>query len=87
MATLRDAVLVGYIRTPFGRADPTRGVFRNVRSDDLAVVVLREVLHRAGVGSGDVEGIILGAVEMMGNRPTRAPPSPSWQGFPITSWA
>ena len=82
MADLRDAVLVGYVRTPFGRADPTRGVFRNVRSDDLAVIVLREVLHRAGVASGDVEGVILGAVEMMGEQAHPGTAIPFLAGFP-----
>ena len=28
MSDQRDAVLVGYVRTPFGKADPQRGVFR-----------------------------------------------------------
>ena len=82
MPTLRDAVLVGYVRTPFGRADPTRGVFRNVRSDDLAVIVLREVLRRAGVASGDVDGIILGAVEMMGEQAHPGTAIPFLAGFP-----
>ncbi len=64
MPGLRDAVLVGYVRTPFGRADPRPGVLRQVRVDDLAVVVLREIPRRTGVASGDVDGIVLGAVEM-----------------------
>ena len=82
MATLRDAVLVGYVRTPFGRADPKRGVFRAVRSDDLAVVVLHEVLRRTGVATGDVEGIILGAVEMMGEQAHPGHRHPVPGGFP-----
>ena len=45
MKNPRDALLVGYVRTPFGRADPRRGCFRNVRSDDLAVIVLHEILE------------------------------------------
>ncbi len=46
MAALRDVVLVGYVRTPFGRADPHHGIFRSVRGDTLGVVVLRELLAR-----------------------------------------
>ncbi len=63
---IRDVLLVGYVRTPFGRADPRRGVFRSVRSDDLAIVALHECLRRTGIRAGDVDGIILGAVGMMG---------------------
>jgi len=54
MPALRDAFLVGYVRTPFGRADPRRGVFRQVRSDDLAVLVLQEVLRAFFAGGGRV---------------------------------
>jgi acetyl-CoA acetyltransferase family protein len=68
MAELREAVLAGYVRTPFGKADAERGVFRAVRSDDLAVTVLRALLDRTGVDPATVDGIILGAVEMMGEQ-------------------
>jgi acetyl-CoA acyltransferase len=82
MAELRDAVLVGYVRTPFGRADPRRGVFRNVRSDDLAIVVLHELLRRSGVSANDVDGVILGAVEMMGEQAHPGTAIPFMAGFP-----
>src|SRR5499425_681269 len=82
MANLRDALLVGYVRTPFGRADPRRGVFRQVRSDDLAVIVLAEVLRRAGLERGDVDGVILGAVEMMGEQAHPGTAIPFLAGFP-----
>ena len=82
MAELRDAYLVGYVRTPFGRADPRRGVFRSVRSDDLAAVVLREVLARTGVAAEDVDGVILGAVEMMGEQAHPGTAIPFMAGFP-----
>src|SRR5262245_42524219 len=82
MAELRDAVLVGYVRTPFGKADPKRGAFRAVRSDDLAVIVLDEVLRRTGVASGDVDGVILGAVEMMGEQAHPGTAIPFLAGFP-----
>jgi acetyl-CoA acyltransferase len=78
----REAVLVGYVRTPFGKADPQRGVFRNVRSDDLATVVLQEVLRRGGVAAGEVDGVILGAVEMMGEQAHPGTAIPFLAGFP-----
>ena len=82
MAELRDAVLVGYVRTPFGKADPKRGAFREVRSDDLAVAVLHEVLRRTGIAPGDVDGVILGAVEMMGEQAHAGTAIPFLAGFP-----
>src|SRR5262249_23537103 len=84
MANPRDAVLAGYVRTPFGRADPKRGFFRNVRSDDLAVVVLHELLTRAALERADVDGIFLGAVEMMGEQAHPATAIPFLAGFPPT---
>jgi acetyl-CoA acyltransferase len=82
MPELREAVLVGYVRTAFGKADPQRGFFRNVRSDDLAVIVLREILARTGVAAQDVDGILLGAVEMMGEQAHPGTAIPFLAGFP-----
>jgi len=82
MRELREALLVGYVRTPFGKADPQRGFFRNVRSDDLGVIVLREILARTGVAAADVDGIILGAVEMMGEQAHPGTAIPFLAGFP-----
>jgi len=78
----RDAVLVGYVRTAFGRADPRRGVFRAMRSDDLAVAALHELLRRTGVAAHDVDGVLLGAVEMMGEQAHPGTTVPFLAGFP-----
>ncbi len=82
MRELREAVLVGYVRTPFGRADPQRGCFRNLRSDDLAAIVLQDILRRTGVAAKDVDGVILGAVEMMGEQAHPGTTIPFLAGFP-----
>jgi acetyl-CoA acetyltransferase family protein len=82
MSSEREAVLVGYVRTPFGKADPQRGVFRNVRSDDLASVVLQEILRRTAVAADEVDGVILGAVEMMGEQAHPGTAIPFLAGFP-----
>jgi len=82
MAELREAVLAGYVRTPFGRADPQRGVFRAVRSDDLAVSALHALLARTGVAAADVDGVLLGAVEMMGEQAHPGTSIPFLAGFP-----
>jgi len=84
MTSGRDAVLVGYVRTPFGRADPKRGFFRSVRSDDLAVVVLEEILRRTAVAKDEIDGVFLGAVEMMGEQAHPATAIPFLAGFPPT---
>jgi acetyl-CoA acetyltransferase family protein len=82
MGSERDALLVGYVRTPFGKADPQRGWFRNVRSDDLAAIVLNEILRRTRVPAGEVDGVVLGAVEMMGEQAHPGTAIPFLAGFP-----
>lgn len=82
MRPLRDAHLVGYARTPFGRAHPTRGVFRDVRSDDLAVIVLQALLDRTGCDPGAVDLVVLGAVEMLGEQAHPGTTVPFLAGFP-----
>src|SRR5512145_2572960 len=82
MPALRDAFLVGYVRTPFGRLDPLRGVFRQVRSDDLAVLVLHQLLRRTGADATAVDGVMLGAVEMMGEQAHPGTAIPYLAGFP-----
>lgn len=55
---MREAVIVAAVRTPVGRAK--RGGLKDTRPDDLAALVLGEVVRRAGVPAGVVDDIILG---------------------------
>jgi acetyl-CoA acyltransferase len=82
MREIRETWLVGYVRTPFGRADPRRGYFRNVRSDDLGALVLNEACRRTGIAPDDVDGVMLGAVEMMGEQAHPGTTVPFLAGFP-----
>ena len=38
---MKTAVVVDCLRTPIGRAHKERGLFRDVRSDDLAVACIK----------------------------------------------
>ncbi len=51
------AYLVGGVRTPIGRHG---GALSGVRPDDLAALVLAEVVRRAGIDPADVDEVILG---------------------------
>ena len=55
---MREAYVVSAARTPVGRAN--RGALRNVRPDDMAAVVLREVTARASIEPGVVQDVLLG---------------------------
>ena len=53
-----DAYIVSTVRTPVARA--FRGGFRATRPDDLAALVLTEVLRRAAFPAAEIEDVILG---------------------------
>jgi acetyl-CoA acyltransferase len=56
---MKDIVIVAAARTAVGRAK--RGMLVNVRPDDLAAIVLNEVIQRApGVKKEDVEDVVIG---------------------------
>jgi acetyl-CoA C-acetyltransferase len=54
---MRDAVIVGGVRTPVGRY---MGGLKEVPAFDLAALVLNEVIKRAGIGPGLVDDVIFG---------------------------
>jgi 3-oxoadipyl-CoA thiolase len=58
-----DAVVVATARTPMGRYG---GQLKDVRPDDLAAIVLKEVCERARVKPSEVEDVILGCANQAG---------------------
>ena len=57
---MQQAVVVDAVRTPVGRAHAERGVYRDIRSDDLAVAVVQALLERNPVPREIVEDVVLG---------------------------
>jgi acetyl-CoA acyltransferase len=57
---MKSAVVIDCCRTPIGRSHAEKGVFRDVRSDDLAVAVVRALIERSGVDPAAIEDIVLG---------------------------
>ena len=56
---MHDAVIVSAVRTPVGKAP--KGALRFTRPDELAALVVREALARAGgVEAGDIDDVIIG---------------------------
>ncbi len=56
----KRAVIVECLRTPIGRSHKDKGVFRDVRSDDLAVAVIEAVVERSGIDPHQIEDVVLG---------------------------
>ena len=57
---MSPAVVVDCVRTPIGRAHRDKGIFREVRSDDLAVACVRALVERTGIDAREIEDVILG---------------------------
>ena len=60
---MTDAVIVGAVRTPMGRH---HGILKDVRPDDLAALVVGEVVRRAGLHPALVEEVYLGCANQAG---------------------
>jgi acetyl-CoA acyltransferase len=69
-ATDRDPattpVVVACCRTAIGRAHATKGMFRGVRGDELAVAAVGAVVARSGVDPQSIEDLVLGATQQRG---------------------
>jgi 3-oxoadipyl-CoA thiolase len=59
----RDAVIVDAVRTPVGRYG---GVLADVRPDDLAALVIKEIVQRSGVAPGEIEDVVFGCANQAG---------------------
>src|SRR5438876_1068174 len=62
---MRDAVIVGAVRSAVGKRN---GRLSPVRPDDLAAHVLRELVARVGIDASEVEDVILGCVDQLGEQ-------------------
>jgi 3-oxoadipyl-CoA thiolase len=60
---MKDALIVSAVRTPVGRAG---GSLAEVRPDDLAALVLRAVVDRAGFDPARLDDVILGCTNQAG---------------------
>jgi acetyl-CoA acyltransferase len=58
--------VVACCRTAIGRSHADRGLFRNVRGDELAAAVVQAVVERSGVDPESIEDVVLGATQQRG---------------------
>src|SRR5205807_575048 len=65
---MRHAVIIDAVRTPIGRAHPEKGMFRDVRADDLSADLMRALLERTRVPASEVEDIHWGCVKQQGEQ-------------------
>ncbi len=65
---MKTAVVIDCCRTPIGRSHAEKGVFRDVRSDDLAVAVVRAIVDRTGIDPAVIEDVVLGNTQQQGEQ-------------------
>ncbi len=59
---MREAVIVEAVRTPVGKR---KGVFKDIRPDDLLSYALKEVVKRSGISAELLEDVIIGCVSQV----------------------
>ena len=68
---MRNVVIAGYLRTPISRARPARpeaDPFGNMRMDDCAAALVRELLKRHRLQPGAVNRCIIGCANQSGEQ-------------------
>ncbi len=63
MMSNHEAVIVAAVRTPVGRYG---GALKDVRPDDLAALVIKELLQRSKIDPATIEDVILGCANQAG---------------------
>ncbi len=65
---MKTPVVIDCVRTPIGRAHKDKGYYRDTRSDDLAVGVVRALLERTGIDPAEIEDVVFGNVQQQGEQ-------------------
>jgi acetyl-CoA C-acetyltransferase len=68
---MKEAVIVDYLRSPFSRArpgDPDRDVFNSLRMDDVAGMLVKELVKRTGIKPEEINDVLVGTAMPMGEQ-------------------
>ncbi len=65
---MKEPVIVGFVRSPVARSHAEKGFFKNIRSDDLAGMVIKELVKRTGVKPSEVEDCVVGCANQTGEQ-------------------
>jgi acetyl-CoA acetyltransferase family protein len=64
----REVVIVEAVRTPIGRGHPEKGWYKDTHPNDLLGTCYTELLARAGIDPAEVEDVIAGCVQQLGEQ-------------------
>jgi acetyl-CoA acyltransferase len=84
----REVVIVDAVRTPIGRGHPEKGNFKDVHPAELLGLTYAELIRRSGIDASEVENVIAGCVQQMGEQSMNIARN-AWlqEGFPIEASA
>ncbi len=64
----REVVIVEAVRTPIGRGHPEKGYYADTHPNELLGTCFTEVIARAGIDPAEVEDVIAGCVQQIGEQ-------------------
>src|ERR1700709_52612 len=64
----REVVIVEAVRTPIGRGHPEKGWYKDTHPNALLGACYLEVIARAGIDAAEVEDVIAGCVQQLGEQ-------------------
>ena len=84
----REVVIVEAVRTPVGRGHPEKGYYRDLHAADLLGRTYVELLRRAGVDPAEVEDVLAGCAQQMGEQAANVARN-AWlqEGLPVAAAA
>ena len=65
---MRNAVVIDAVRTPVGRASSDKGIFRDVRAEELSAHAMKAIVSRTGIDPALIEDIRWGCVQQQGEQ-------------------
>jgi acetyl-CoA acyltransferase len=65
---MREVVVVDAVRTPIGKGNLEKGIYKDVRADDLAVLCVRALLARKRFDPAAIEDVIFGCANQQGEQ-------------------
>ena len=70
MSVIKEAVIIGAVRTPVGRF---QGSLKGFKATELGAIVVREVVKRTGIAAEMIDEVIMGCVIQagLGQNPAR----------------
>src|ERR1700709_454364 len=64
----REVVIVEAVRTPIGRGHPEKGYYKDTHPNELLGTCYAELIARAGTAAAEVEDVIAGCVQQLGEQ-------------------